>query len=132
MGCFAFGSPAAHIAKMGSEIIQNRKWMTQKHFLDLMEATNLIPDLNSTEMTMRCDHERAGKPGLFVAGITFIVPAVVITGVLAYPYVEYDALPQVEPFLFGIKPAVLAIIAPVVLKLCKKATKTTELIILAF
>jgi len=132
LSCFAFGGPAAHIAKMGLEIIQNRKWMTQKHFLDLMEATNLIPGPNSTEMTMHCDYERAGKPRLFVAGITFIVPAVVITGVLAYLYVEYDALPQVEPFLFGIKPAVLAIIAPVVLKLCKKATKTTELIILAF
>ena len=70
-----------------------------------MEATNLIPGPNSTEMTMHCDHERAGKPGLFVAGITFIVPAVVITGVLAYLYVEYGALPQVESFFFGIKPA---------------------------
>ena len=40
--------------------------MTQEHFLDLMEATNFIPGPNSTEMTMHCDHERAGKPGLFV------------------------------------------------------------------
>ncbi len=130
LGCFAFGGPAAHIAMMESEIIQKRKWMTQEHFLDLMGATNLIPGPNSTEMTMHCGHERAGKPGLFVAGIAFIFPAVVITGILAYLYVEYGTLPEVEPFLFGIKPAVLAIIASAVLKLGKKAAKTTELIII--
>lgn len=130
LGCFAFGGPAAHIAMMESEIIQKRKWMTQEHFLDLMGATNLIPGPNSTEMTMHCGHERAGKAGLFVAGISFIFPAVIITGILAYLYVEYGALPQVEPFLFGIKPAVLAIIASAVFKLGKKAAKTTELIVL--
>lgn len=130
LGCFAFGGPAAHIAMMESEIIQKRKWMTQEHFLDLIGATNLIPGPNSTEMTMHCGHERAGKPGLLVAGIAFIFPAVVITGILAYLYVEYGTLPEVKPFLFGIKPAVLAIIASAVLKLGKKAAKTTELIII--
>jgi len=130
LGCFAFGGPAAHIAMMESEIIQKRKWMTQEHFLDLIGATNLIPGPNSTEMTMHCGHERAGKSGLFVAGIAFIFPAVVITGVLAYLYVEYGKLPEVAPFLFGIKPAVLAIIASAIVKLGKKAAKTVELIIL--
>lgn len=130
LGCFAFGGPAAHIAMMESEIIQKRKWMTQEHFLDLIGATNLIPGPNSTEMTMHCGHERAGKPGLFVAGIAFIFPAVIITGILAYLYVQYGELPEVAPFLFGIKPAVLAIIAAAVFKLGKKAAKTTELVIL--
>lgn len=132
LGCFAFGGPAAHIAMMESEIIQKRKWMTQEHFLDLMGATNLIPGPNSTEMTMHCGHERAGKAGLFVAGVAFIFPAVVITGILAYLYVQYGTLPEVAPFLFGIKPAVLAIIASAVFKLGKKAAKSTELIILGF
>lgn len=130
LGCFAFGGPAAHIAMMESEIIQKRKWMTQEHFLDLIGATNLIPGPNSTEMTMHCGHERAGKPGLFVAGIAFIFPAVIITGILAYLYVKYGELPEIAPFLFGIKPAVLAIIAAAVFKLGKKAARTTELIIL--
>lgn len=130
LGCFAFGGPAAHIAMMESEIIQKRKWMTQEHFLDLMGATNLIPGPNSTEMTMHCGHEYAGKAGLFVAGLAFIFPAVFITGILAYLYTSYGTLPEVAPFLFGIKPAVLAIIASAVYKLGKKAAKTTELIIL--
>jgi chromate transporter len=130
LGCFAFGGPAAHIAMMEDEIIEKRKWMTRDYFLDLIGTTNLIPGPNSTEMTMHCGYERAGKAGLFVAGIAFIFPATIITAILAYLYVEYGQLPEVEPFIYGIKPAVLAIIAAAILKLGEKAAKSTELIIL--
>lgn len=127
LGCFAFGGPAAHVAMMEKEVVEKRKWMSQEHFLDLMGATNLIPGPNSTEMTMHCGHERAGPLGLFVAGICFIFPAVVITGFLAFLYVEYGQLPNVAPFIIGIKPAVLAIILGAVIKLGKKALKNYEL-----
>jgi chromate transporter len=130
LGCFAFGGPAAHIAMMEDEIVTKRQWMTRDYFLDLIGTTNLIPGPNSTEMTMHCGYERAGKTGLFVAGLSFIIPATIITAILAYLYVQYGTLPQVEPFIFGIKPAVLAIIASAVLKLGKKAIKGTELAIL--
>lgn len=130
LGCFAFGGPAAHIAMMEDEIIEKRKWMTRDYFLDLIGTTNLIPGPNSTEMTMHCGYERAGKAGLFVAGIAFIFPATIITAILAYLYVKYGQLPEVEPFIYGIKPAVLAIIASAVFKLGKKAIKSTELIII--
>lgn len=130
LGCFAFGGPAAHIAMMEDEIIEKRRWMTREYFLDLIGTTNLIPGPNSTEMTMHCGYERAGKAGLFVAGITFIFPATLITAILAYLYVKYGSLPEVEPFIYGIKPAVLAIIASAILKLGTKALKSTELIIL--
>ena len=127
LGCFAFGGPAAHIAMMEKEIIGERKWLSQQHFLDLIGATNLIPGPNSTEMTMHCGHERAGTKGLFIAGLAFIFPAIVITGFLGWLYVEFGSLPSVEPFIFGIKPAVLAIIAAAVLKLGKKALKGWKL-----
>ncbi|WP_339623419.1 chromate efflux transporter [uncultured Winogradskyella sp.] len=130
LGCFAFGGPAAHIAMMEEEIIEKRKWMTRDYFLDLIGATNLIPGPNSTEMTMHCGYERAGKAGLFVAGLAFIFPATIITASLAYLYVEYGELPEVEPFIYGIKPAVLAIIASAILKLSKKAIKSIELALL--
>lgn len=130
LGCFAFGGPAAHIAMMEEEIIEKRKWMTRDYFLDLIGATNLIPGPNSTEMTMHCGYERAGKSGLFVAGLAFIFPATIITALLAYLYVEYGELPEVEPFIYGIKPAVLAIIASAILKLSKKAIKSIELALL--
>lgn len=127
LGVIAFGGPAAHVAMMEEEIVNKRKWMDRQHFLDLMGITNLIPGLNSTEMTMHCGHERAGIPGLFVAGFAFIFPAVVITGTLAWLYSLYGTLPNVEPWIIGIKPAVLAIIAGAVFKLGKKALKGWEL-----
>jgi chromate transporter len=130
LGCIAFGGPAAHVAMMEEEVVSKRKWMDREHFLDLMGATNLIPGPNSTELTMHCGHERGGILGLFIAGICFIVPAVLITGFLAFLYTKYGDLPNVEPFIYGIKAAVLAIIAAAIYKLGKKALKNYELGIL--
>ena len=130
LGCFAFGGPAAHIAMMEAEIVERRKWMDRQHFLDLIGATNLIPGPNSTEMTMHCGYERAGVPGLVIAGLSFLFPAVVLTGLLAFLYVEYGTMPEVAPLMDGIKPAVLVLIAGAVYKLGKKALKNTELGIL--
>lgn len=130
LGCIAFGGPAAHIAMMDDEIVQKRKWLSREHYLDLIGATNLVPGPNSTEMTMHCGYERGGIAGLFIAGITFIVPAVVLTGILAYLYVAYGSLPDVKPFIVGIKPMVIAIIAGATYKLGKKAVKNTELAVI--
>ncbi|NNE34909.1 MAG: chromate efflux transporter, partial [Rhodothermales bacterium] len=123
LGIIAFGGPAAHIAMMEDEFVTRRKWIDRQHFLDLIGATNLIPGPNSTEMTMHVGYERAGWPGLFVAGSCFIFPAVVITGFFGWFYVAYGELPAVEPFLYGIKPAVIAVILGAVWKLGKKAVK---------
>lgn len=130
LGCIAFGGPAAHIAMMEDEVVKKRKWMTHEHFLDLVGATNLIPGPNSTEMTMHCGYERAGWKGLAVAGAAFIFPAVVITAIFAWLYQQYGQLPNVQPFIYGIKPAVIAIILSAVITLGKKALKNTELAIL--
>ena len=130
LGLFAFGGPAAHIAMMEHEVVTKRAWMTREHYLDLIGATNLIPGPNSTEMTMHCGYQRAGKKGLFIAGISFIFPAVFITAILGYLYVLYGALPQVQPFIKGIQPAVIVIIASAVIKLGKKAVKNWELALL--
>lgn len=130
LGSIAFGGPAAHIAMMEDEVVKKRKWMTHQHFLDLVGATNLIPGPNSTEMTMHCGHERAGWKGLIVAGACFVFPAVVITMAFAWLYQLYGQLPKVEPFIYGIKPAVIAIIFGAVYRLGKKALKNVEIGIL--
>ncbi len=121
LGVVAFGGPAAHIAMMEDEFVMRRGWVTHEHFLDLVGATNLIPGPNSTEMTMHLGYERGGWPGLFTAGSCFIIPAVSITGFLAWLYVTYGALPEVEPFLYGIKPAVIAVIAGALWRLGTRA-----------
>ncbi len=123
LGLIAFGGPAAHIAMMEDEVVERRGWMSRQHFLDLVGATNLIPGPNSTEMTMHVGYEHGGRGGLLVAGASFIGPAVLLTGFLAWLYVQYGALPQVAPFLEGIKPAVIAIILSAVWRLGKKAVR---------
>lgn len=98
LGCIAFGGPAAHIAMMEDEVVYKRKWMTRQHFLDLTGATNLIPGPNSTEMAIHCGYHRGGLPGLLIAGMAFILPAVVITLGFAWLYVNYGSIPAFEPF----------------------------------
>ncbi|MBK7310070.1 MAG: chromate efflux transporter [Sphingobacteriaceae bacterium] len=127
LGTIAFGGPAAHIAMMQQEVVVKKKWMSEQHFLDLIGATNLIPGPNSTEMAIHIGHERAGLKGLFVAGFCFIIPAVIITGFFAWLYKQYGQLPELQPFIYGIKPAIIAIIIGAVYPLAKKALKTIEL-----
>ena len=130
LGIIGFGGPAVHLALMEEEVVRKRNWMSAQHFLDMVGATNLIPGPNSTEMTMHCGHERAGWKGLVVAGICFIVPAVLITGLLAWAYQRYGQLPEVAPFIYGIKPAVLSVVLAVMISLGKKAVKNWKLALL--
>jgi len=123
LGVVAFGGPAAHIAIMQHEVIEKRKWMSDQHYLDLIGITSLVPGPNSTEMVMHCGKERGGSVGLFVAGLSFILPAVAITLVMAVLYQSYGDLPQVAPWIYGIKVGVIALILSAVYKLAKKAVK---------
>ena len=132
LGLITFGGPAAHIALFEDEVVSKRKWMSRQHFLDLVGATNLIPGPNSTEMAIHCGYLRAGIPGLFAAGLSFTFPAVLITGIFAYIYVMFGNLPDVKPFLYGIKPAVIIIILNAVYKLGRSAIKSWKLFLIAF
>ncbi len=128
LGTIGFGGPAAHIAMMQDEVVNKRKWLTEQHFLDLIGATNLIPGPNSTEMAIHIGHEKGGWKGLTVAGLCFILPAVIITGIFAFLYKQYGHLPEVQPFIYGIKPAIIAIILGAIFPLAKKSLKSTQLL----
>lgn len=130
LGIIGFGGPAAHIAMMQKEVVVKRKWLTEQHFIDLIGATNLIPGPNSTEMAIHIGHEKAGWKGLIVAGLCFILPAVTITGIFAWLYKEYGQIPEVKPFLYGIKPAIIAIILSAIFPLARKSLKSVELAII--
>ena len=127
LGIIGFGGPAAHIAMMQDEVVVKRKWLTEQHFLDLIGATNLIPGPNSTEMAIHIGHEKGGWKGLIIAGLCFILPAVLITGIFAWLYKKFGHLPEVEPFIYGIKPAIIAIILSAVYPLAKRSLKSIEL-----
>ena len=127
LGIIGFGGPAVHIAMMKDEVVTKKKWMTEDYFLDLVGATNLIPGPNSTEMAIHIGQEKAGWRGLIVAGLCFIFPAVLITGFFAWMYKKYGQLSEIQPFIYGIKPAIIAIILFAIFPLAKKSLKTKEL-----
>lgn len=110
LGATGFGGPAAHIALMRREAVERRKWLTERAFLDLLGATNLIPGPNSTEMAIHIGYLRAGWPGLIAAGVCFIVPAMLLVMGMAWMYLKSGAVPQIAWVLYGIKPVVLALI----------------------
>lgn len=131
LGFIGFGGPVVHIAMMEDEVVKRRQWLTQEHFLDLLGATNLIPGPNSTELVIHLGYIYAGWLGLIIAGISFILPAVLMTGILAIIYVNYGTLPQFLPLLYGIKPVVLAIILNALWRLAKKAVKNRKLLLIS-
>lgn len=127
LGATAFGGPAAHIAMMEDEVVRRRRWMTEERFLDLLGATNLIPGPNSTEMAIHIGWERRRWAGLAVAGVCFIVPAMLITGALGWAYVRYGTLPAAKWLLYGVKPVILAVVVQALWNLAPKAAKTWPL-----
>ena len=131
LGVIAFGGPAAHIAMMQKEVVEKRKWMDEQHYLDMISATNMIPGPNSTEMAIHIGYERAGWKGLLVGGACFILPAVFITGIFAWFYKAYGQLPQLQPFIYGIKPAIIVIILTAIYPLAKRSLKNFMLMFLA-
>jgi chromate transporter len=123
LGSIAFGGPAAHIAQMELEVVQNRQWMSREKLLDLLSISNLIPGPNSTELAIHIGLEQAGWRGMLVAGACFILPAMLLVWGLAIAYVEYQTIPAVGWFLYGVKPVIMAIIAQALWKLGRSALK---------
>jgi chromate transporter len=124
LGVIAFGGPAAHIALMRRELVQQRGWVTDEEFIDLLGVTNLVPGPNSTEMTMYLGGRRAGLWGLWLGGAAFIAPAVAIVLALSWAYVRWGTTPAGEALIYGIEPFVLAIITQAIWGLRRAAVKS--------
>jgi chromate transporter len=130
LGSMSFGGPAAHIAMMKEEVVNRRGWLTESEFLDYLGATNLIPGPNSTELAIHVGHHRRGWLGLLVAGVSFILPAMMIVWAIAWAYVQYGTLPQVSHILYGIKPVVIAVVFQALWGLGRTAIKSIYLAVL--
>ncbi len=123
LGITAFGGPAAHIAMMEEELVAKRRWLTKERFVDLLGFTNLIPGPNSTELAIHLGYQRGGKNGLWLAGVCFIVPAMLIVLAFAYFYARFGQLPAVGRLLAGVKPVVAAIVLHALVRLFPSVVK---------
>lgn len=131
LGFTAFGGPAAHIAMMRREVVERRGWFTEGEFLDLLGASYLIPGPTSTEMAFYIGLKRAGWRGLLITSTCFILPAAAMVLAFAWSYVQYGTTPQVQGLLYGVKPAVVAVILEALWLLGRKALKGPLLVAVA-
>ncbi|HUL84420.1 MAG TPA: chromate efflux transporter [Actinomycetota bacterium] len=127
LGVIGFGGPAAHVALMRREFVEERHWLDEDRFLELFGAANLIPGPASTELGMMLGYLRAGWAGLLVAGACFIAPAMTIVLILASIYVRYGSVPATGWVLAGVAPVMIAIIADALWQLGRRALKTLPL-----
>src|SRR4051794_36105623 len=112
---------------MEDEVVRRRRWLSRARFLDLLGAVNLVPGPNSTELAIHIGL-LAGWAGFLVAGVCFILPAATLTGLIAWAYVRFGALPQAQGILYGIKPVVVAVVVQALWKLGREALKTRLLV----
>jgi chromate transporter len=115
---------------MQEEVVRRRRWLTEEEFLDLLGATNLIPGPNSTEMAIHIGHRRGGWRGLLVAGACFILPAALLVLALAWGYVRFGRLPQVEALFHGLKPVIIAVVLQALVALARTAVRSVPLALL--
>ena len=130
LGATSFGGPAAHLAVMRRELVERRGWLDEARFLDLIGAANLIPGPTSTEVVMHIGHEQHGQRGLWIAGVAFIAPAVVLTLGMAVLYGRYGALPEADAALRGVKPVVVAVVVHALVVLGRSAVRSLPLALL--
>src|SRR5205807_7279841 len=123
LGVIAFGGPAAHIALMRQEVVARRRWLSEQAFLDLLGASNLIPGPTSTELAIYLGYTRAGAPGLLLAGLLFILPAMLMVLAFAWAYVQFGGTPQAGALLYGIKPVIVAVIVQAIYGLLRTAVR---------
>jgi chromate transporter len=116
---------------MREELVRRRGWVSDERFVDLMAATNLIPGPNSTELAIHLGYDRARWRGLVTAGACFIVPAALIVTGMAWAYVRYGETPAVENVLYGVVPAVVAIVVFALVGLARTALRSVWLAALA-
>jgi chromate transporter len=131
LGTVAFGGPAAHTALMREAVVVQKQWLTDREFLDLVAATNLIPGPNSTELAIHIGHRRAGWPGLLVAGAAFILPATLIVLTLAWAYVTYGTLPEVRHVFYGVAPVIIAVVGHALWGMARSAVTSARLFFIA-
>ena len=110
LGFISFGGPAGQIAIMHQELVERRRWISEKRFLHALNYCMLLPGPEATQLATYIGWMMHRTLGGIVAGALFFLPSLVILIVLSYLYVAYGSVPAVEGLLYGIKPAVVAIV----------------------
>jgi chromate transporter len=131
LGLLAFGGPATHVALMRRELVQRRRWLDEAEFLRMFAACNLVPGPSSTELAIFLGYRRAGWRALLLAGLLFILPAMLIMLVVAWAYTRFGSSSLRSPILHGVRPVVVGIVAWAISDLGRRMVRRWRLALLA-
>jgi chromate transporter len=131
LGFISFGGPTGQIAMMHKEVVENKKWMPEDHFLHALNFCMLLPGPEAQQLATYIGWTLNRTRGALAAGILFVLPSIFILWGLSWIYIALGNIPAVAALFYGLKPAVAAIVAEAVIRIGKKSLKTAPLIILA-
>ena len=131
VGCLSFGGPAGQIALMHRIIVDEKKWLPEARFLHALNFCMLLPGPEAQQLATYTGWLLHGARGGLVAGILFVLPGAIVMLGLSLLYALGRGLPVVDGALFGIKAAVLVIVVEALIRIGKRALKTSLLMSLA-
>src|ERR1700676_3654376 len=131
LGFVSFGGPSGQIAMMHTEIVEKKKWITETHFLHALNFCMLLPGPEAQQLAIYIGWLLHKTRGGLAAGALFFVPSVFILWALSYVYVAFGNIPWIAAIFYGLKPAVLAIVAAAVIRIGSRALKNEAMWMLA-
>jgi chromate transporter len=110
LGFISFGGPTGQIAIMHQDLVEKKRWISEKRFLHALNYCMVLPGPEATQLAVYIGWMMHGAAGGVIAGGLFILPSLFILMGLSWAYMAYGNLPAVAGVLYGIKPAVTAIV----------------------
>lgn len=124
IGCLSFGGPAAQIALLHREAVEQRAWVSDRRFLHALNFCTLLPGPEAMQLAAYLGWLMHGVRGGLVAGLLFILPGAAVMLALSLLYTGYGAIPAVAAAFFGLKCAVLVLVADALRRVARRALLT--------
>ncbi len=131
LGFISFGGPAGQISMMHQELVEKRRWISEHRFLHALNYTMVLPGPEAQQLATYIGWLMHGVWGGIVAGVLFVLPSLFILMGLTWIYLAFGDVPAVEGILYGIKPAVTAIVVFAAYRIGSRALKNNVLRVLA-
>jgi len=134
-GFISFGGPTAQIALLHGELVERKKWISESRFLHALNFCMLLPGPEAHQLAIYIGWLLHKIRGGVIAGTLFVLPAAIFLWSLTWAYAVYGKIAWVAAIFFGVKAAVMAIVAEAVIRIGSKALKNEvmwSLAVLAF
>ena len=127
LGFISFGGPAGQIAIMHHELVEKRRWLSERRFLHALNYCMVLPGPEAQQLATYIGWLMHRTRGGIVAGGLFVLPSLVILIVLSWLYIAFGSMPLVAGLFYGIKPAVCAIVVQAAHRIGTRALKNNVL-----